>query len=176
MGEDWVIVVLRHHGQFHWYKSERELWVLDYDKWEKDFVDAGYPPTESDEDERFGIPIVNEQTIAQFLSEMEQYEIEKTELENGLKLRFPDAQSWWDVGDLFPIMFVNFDKRHVAAFYPEGTRMERYVPDGWTSEFDDFANTASEEDFPVREKFWVQDGVDLLAVLNKRGEEKAKHD
>lgn len=175
-GEDWVIVVLKRNGQFHWYKSERELWVLDQDKWEKDFVDAGYPPSDSDDDERFGIPVVNDYTMKQFLSKMEQYKVEKAKLENALKVRFPEATSWWDVGKLFPIMLVDCDKRHVSAFYLDGARMERYVPEGWTGEFDDFANNASEEDFPIQERFWVQDGVDLLAILNERGKKLAEHD
>jgi hypothetical protein len=171
-----VVVVVKHDGVFRWFRSDRELWILDYQKWKQDFVDAGYELPASAPEERFGIPVVNEHTIDQFLAEMEQFEIERSKLEKGLKVRFPNANSWWDVGKLFPIMFVDCDKRHVAAFYPDGARMERYVPDGWTGGFDDFGNNSSEEDFPTREKFWVQDGVDLLAILNERGEKLTEHD
>ena len=45
-----------------------------------------------------------------------------------------------DVKELFPIMFVNFDERKVGAFYYDGIRMERYIPDGYKGEFIDFAN------------------------------------
>ncbi|MGY8767179.1 MAG: hypothetical protein ACKVH8_01945, partial [Pirellulales bacterium] len=110
-------------------------------------------------------------TVAHFFTEMKQYKIEKSKLEKGLKVRFPDARSWWDVGKLFPIMFMDRDKQHVAAFYPDGTPMERYVPDNWTSEFCDFASDSSEDDFPFSERFWIQDGVDMLAILNERGKE-----
>lgn len=171
-----VVIVVKHGGIFRWFRSNRDLWILDLPKWRQEFVDAGYELPASDSEERFGIPVVNEHTMNRFLAKMEHFEIEKSKLENGLKARFPDAKSWWDVGKLFPIMFVDCDKRHVAAFYPDGARMERYIPDGWTGEFDDFANNAREEDFPGRERFWVQEGLDLLAVLNERGEKQAEHD
>lgn len=167
---DLVVVVVRHRGVFRWFRSDRELWILNLPKRKQEFVDAGYELPASDPEARFGIPIVDEHTIDQFLAEMTPFEVDKARLESGLEARFADAKSWWDVGKLFPIMFVNCDKRHVAAFYPNGARMEAYVPDGWTGAFDDFANNASEEDFPIRERFWVQDGVDLLAILNQRGE------
>jgi hypothetical protein len=76
--------------------------------------------------------------------------------------RFPTAKSYWDVSDLFPIMFVDFDRKHVCACYSDGTRMERYVPLGWSSEFRDFLTSYPEELFPSSEKFWIQSGVNLL--------------
>jgi hypothetical protein len=165
-----VIVVVKHNGRFRWYKSDRDLWVLDLNKWTKEFLDAGFQVPESDPAERFGIPVVNDETAGRFLAEMEQFEISKDDLSKELVARFPSAQSWWEVGDLFPIMFVDFDRKHVCAFYPQGTRMERYIPDGWTSEFEDFLTKYSEEYFPRREKFWVRDGLDMLKELNERGQ------
>lgn len=68
-------------------------------------------------------------------------------------------------------MFVDFDQREVGAFYSQGAAMERYVPDGWTGRFIDFATEYPEEVFPASSKFWVKGGSDLLALLNKRGAE-----
>ena len=165
-----AIVVVRINGRFRWFKSDRELWVLDLDKWTKDFLDAGFQVPEPDPSERFGIPVVNERTAEHFLTEMQPFEIDKEDLARELVVRFPGAQSWWEVGDLFPIMLVDFDRRHVCAFYQQGTRMERYVPDGWTSEFEDFATKYPEERFPRTEKFWIQNGIDMLKELNERGQ------
>lgn len=165
-----VIVVVKHNGRFRWYKSDRDLWVLDLNKWTKEFLDAGFQVPLSDPAERFGIPVVNGETAGRFLTEMEQFEISKDDVSKELVARFPDAQSWWEVGDLFPIMLVDFDRRHVCAFYPQGTRMERYTPDGWTSEFEDFLTKYSEERFPRREKFWVRGELDMLKELNERGQ------
>jgi hypothetical protein len=86
-----------------------------------------------------------------------------------LAKRYSSAQSWWDVQDLFPIMFVDFDQCKVAAFYADGTPMERYVPDGWEGRFIDFANDYPEDIFPTSSKFWVKGDSDLLALLNQRG-------
>ena len=164
-----VVVVVKRDGVFRWYNSDRELWVLDWHKWRQDFVNAGSSPPEIEPTDRFGIPIVNEDTIDRFLAEMRVFEIPKDHLAKELAALFPDAKSWWDVGYLFPIMFVDCDRRRVAAFYYNGTPMERYVPDGWSGQFVDFATEFSEEEFPTIERFWVQNGFDMLRELNERG-------
>jgi hypothetical protein len=33
-----VIVVVKHNGQFYWYQSDRDLWVLDWKKWADEFM------------------------------------------------------------------------------------------------------------------------------------------
>jgi hypothetical protein len=164
-----VIVVVKHKNSFYWYKSSRELWVLDLEKWTKDFREAGFQVPESDPSFRFGIPVVDVESLPKFMTEMRQFEISKKNLTSQLIVRFPTAKSWWDVSDLFPMMFVDFDRKHVCAFYPEGTPMERYIPDGWTGEFEDFLTQYSEAHFPLSEKYWIIDGLDLLHELNERG-------
>jgi hypothetical protein len=67
------------------------------------------------------------------------------------------------------MVFVDFDNKTLGAFYYEGVKLEKYVPDGWKGEFIDFANEYSEETFPVVEKFWVKGDSDLLKILNERG-------
>jgi hypothetical protein len=164
-----VIVVVHVHGRFRWFKSDRDLWVLDLKKWRKDFLDAGFQAPAPDSSERFGIPILNERTVDRFITAMQQFEIDKDDLGKQLAARFSAAKSWWDVCDLFPIMFVDFDRRHICAFYDSGTRMERYFPDGWTGEFEDFATRYPDDLFPQHERFWVQRGIDMLKELNERG-------
>jgi hypothetical protein len=100
---------------------------------------------------------------------MSPFEISKDELSLELAKRYGSAKSWWDVGDLFPIMFVDFDNAKVAAFYANGTPMERYIPDNWDGEFIDFANEYPESIFPNKEKFWIKGDSDLLKILNERG-------
>ena len=171
-----VLVVVKHRNLFRWFKSDREFWVLDLSKWTKDFVDAGYKVPDSDPAARFGIPVVNENTADRFLSELTPFEVSPDDLGKKLVARFPEAQSWWDVNDLFPIFFVDFDGKHGCGFYHEGIRMERYVPEGWTSEFEDFMTKYPEERFPLQEKFWIRDGVDMLQELNDRGRHVSKND
>jgi hypothetical protein len=164
-----IVVVVRYQGRFRWFRSDRDLWVLDADKWRNEFVRHGYDVPEFNDSFRFGIRVVNQETAERFLDCMSGYEVHKDDLSVELAKRYATARSWWDVKDLFPIMFVNFDDCVVGAFYPDGTPMERYIPDAWTGEFIDFANEYEESVFPVEEKFWVKNGSDLLKLLNERG-------
>jgi len=167
-----VVVVVRYQGKIRWFRSDRDLWVLDVNKWRDEFIGQGYDVPEFKDSYRFGIHVVDQEAVQQFLDCMSKYELHKDELSLELAKRYPTASSWWDVDDIFPIMFVNFDDCKVGTFYPEGARMERYIPDNWTGEFIDFANEYPEEIFPVGEKFWVKDGSDLLELLNERGAKK----
>lgn len=167
--ESSVVVVVKNQGSFHWYRSDRDLWVLDVNKWRNEFISQGYSIPEFNELFRFGIHVVNGESKDKFFSAMSKFIVSRDELSFELAKRYLHAKSWWDVQDLFPIMFVDFDNQKVGAFYPDGARMERYIPDGWSGEFIDFANEYPEETFPTNEKFWVKDGVDLLKLLNERG-------
>lgn len=163
-----IIAVVRNNGKISWYRSERELWVLDLNKWRKDFTSKGYNVPVSRANFRNGISIVNVNTKDDFLQYMSKYKIDKDELSRELAERYQNAESWWDVGDLFPIIFVDFDMKQVGAFYPGGIPLERYVPSYWKSEFIDFANEYPDIIFPEEEKFWIKKGCNLLQLLNER--------
>ena len=164
-----VVVIVRYKGVVRWFRSDRDLWVLDVNKWRNEFIENGFDVPEFNSKFRFGFLLVSENNASDFLLAMSPYEIAEDQLSYEFASRYSSAQSWWDVGDLFPIMFVDFDRRKVAAFYPDGTAMERYIPDGWTGEFVDFLTEYSEDAFPKENKFWIKGGVDLLDMLNKRG-------
>ncbi|RKP43273.1 group-specific protein [Trinickia fusca] len=162
---------MRHKGIIHWLLTNRDNLVLDWKKWRDEFVAAGYevPDLSVGVVQRSGIVVVDQNTIDEFMSVPEVHKLSLQFLRQALLQRFPGAQSWWDVGFLFPIAFVDFDNKRFAGFYHDGPRLERYVPYGWVGEFVDFANTYPEEIFPSADKFWIVDGRDLLHELNKRG-------
>ncbi|MEM7229201.1 MAG: group-specific protein [Planctomycetota bacterium] len=167
---DFVVVVVKHRKSFRWFRSERELWVLDRQKWTQSFIAAGYDVPPDDHSERFGIPIVNSATIDEFLQAMTPFEVEPSVLTAAFEERMESATSWWDAEDLFPVLFVDADRRRVSAFYPPpNLPLEQYVPNGWKGRYEDFATEAKERRFPTRERFWCKDGIDMLAVLNERG-------
>jgi hypothetical protein len=167
-----VVVVVRFEGRIRWFRSDRDLWVLDVEKWRNEFIALGHEVPDFNGSFRFGLRVVNETNAREFLDHMAKFEVRKDDLSIELARRFRTASSWWDVKDLFPVVFVNFDNRSVAAFYSEGTPMERYVPDGWKGEFIDFANECSEDVFPSQERFWIKGGSDLLKLLNERATKK----
>jgi hypothetical protein len=168
--QDIVVVTIKYKGKIRYFQSERDLWVLDANKWRDEAIQAGYQVPPFNEKYRYGIISVNENTVDKFLSEISQFEIDKDDLSYQLAIRFQTAHSWWDVEDLFPVLFVNFDDKKVAGFYPPGyVRLERYIADGWQGELIDFAREYPEEVFPKSEKFWVKGDVDLLAILCDKG-------
>ena len=166
-----ALAVVRHMGAVQYRLSDRENWILDWTRWRDEFVAAGYavPARVGTAGQRGGIEIVDEHQAARFLAAPDVRRVDPARLRSELVTRFPGAQSWWDVDTLFPIAFVDFDRRRFAAFYPEGPRLERYVPAGWTGEFVDFANSYPPDVFPDAAKFWVVDGHDLLQALIERG-------
>ncbi|WP_397458928.1 hypothetical protein AB3464_03120 [Pseudomonas asplenii] len=161
---DDVVAVVRYQGEIRWFRSELDFWVLDWKKWQESFVlaEVSVPPGEASAPERFNILVVNEHSADEFLAAMTVYEIGREYLHLQLLERYEEAASWWDVSDLFPVVFVDFDNKKLGAFYPGGTKFERFAPYGWDSEFVDFCMNYPEEIFPEREKFWVSGGVDML--------------
>jgi hypothetical protein len=166
-----AVAVARHKGVVRWLLLEPDNLILDWRKQRDEFVAAGYlfPDLNVVAAQRAGIVVLDQDTADEFLRAPEVHKLSLDFLRNALMERFQSAQSWWDVGFLFPIAFVDFDNRCFAAFYQNGPRLERYVPDGWVGEFTDFANTYSEEVFPAADKFWIVDGRDFLHELNERG-------
>ncbi len=171
LDSEYVVAVARHNGVIHWLLSDHDNLVLDWKKWRDDFIAAGYQvPSESvAASRRDGLVVVGQDEADRFLADPVTHRLDIKFLRDALLERFSSANSWWDVGFLFPIAFIDFDNKKFAGFYHDGPRLERYVPDGWVGEFEDFANTYPEGLFPEKDKFWIVDGRDLLFELNERG-------
>ena len=167
----YAVAVARHKGVVHWLLIEHENLILDWKKRRDEFVAAGhqFPDLNVVAAQRSGIVVLDQDTAEQFLMSQAAHKLSIQFLRQALLARFPSAQSWWDVGFLFPIAFIDFDNKHFAGFYCTGPRLKRYIPDGWVGEFVDFANTYPEEVFPAADKFWIVDHRDLLHELNERG-------
>ncbi|MEZ6046142.1 MAG: hypothetical protein R3C11_11355 [Planctomycetaceae bacterium] len=120
---------------------------------------------ESDEEDRFGIPIVNDSNVVRFLSEMRRYQKQQSELESEFYELLELTGSWWDVAHLIPIAFIDFDRKHLAACYGDGLGIQYYVPAGWTGEFENFCIEYPPTLLPDSLKFWFKDGVNMLSNL-----------
>ncbi|WP_146171961.1 group-specific protein [Pseudoduganella armeniaca] len=168
---DNVLAVVRYRGEIQYRLSDRENWILDWNRRRQEYATAGHPVLElrAMAQQRAGVAILDQDTVELFLNAPGVHRIDPGFLRKSLLERFDSAQSWWDVEFLFPIAFVDFDNRRFAGFYQDGPRLERYVPDDWKGEFSDFANTFPEELYPSAAKFWIVDGRDLLLELIERG-------
>lgn len=107
--EDMVVVAARLNGAITWLRGPRELWILDYGKWRESYVVAGHDIPELDQSDRGGIHVVDANNASEFLKLVEKWRVSKDMLARELAIRYQQARSWWDVGDLFPIEFIDFD-------------------------------------------------------------------
>ena len=167
LADDNVVVAIKNDNIITWYQADREVWVLDRQKWHRDFVDNGIACPEDSADDRFGILIVNDGTKEKFLESILPFKVDNKKL-NEFKEKIQDSSSWWDSHELFPMAFIDFDSKKVSAYYPYPGKIpvERYIPDGWTGEFVDFMRKFDESILPKKEKYWVIDDIDYLEKLS----------
>ena len=92
-----VVTVVRYKSTIHWFRSDRDFWVLDQEKWRNEFISQGHNVPDFQDSYRFGIRVVNDKNAQQFLDSMAEFEIDKDELSIELAKRFPSITSWWDV-------------------------------------------------------------------------------
>lgn len=151
-----IIVAAIYEGQWGWYISNRDFWLLDLGKLRRDYLNAGCEVPD-DYSYRFNIPIVNQETASLFLEQMKQYRVNKSVLSDMALERVRHALSWEDVIDLCPALLVDFDRKKLSSLFPEPIKFERYVPDDWYGQYEDFYH-----DIPVDEKYWVIDGIDYF--------------
>lgn len=117
-----IIVGVKYKNKFNWYITESDLWYLDYNQ-------AGYAPSEYRE-ERKGICILNETTIADFLERIEKSEkfIEDIRFEFLRELRANREEAYYDYN---PCFLIDFDRLIFYSNYPESISFEEYIPNNW---------------------------------------------
>ena len=133
-GRDIIVgVILK--GEFNWYVSEKELWILDYPKWGAVFRSSGVDVPDGAED-RFGIQVVDGDTVFRFLEMIRSDKIGTSELrELMLDCDRSDPESYIH---LLPSLLVNFDEKILMSFYSEPLEFEQYIPSGWTGKYENF--------------------------------------
>ncbi len=154
-----VVVLVRDDGAWSYYVSEKEYWLLDLVKLQRGFERAGHSVDGSYAD-RFDIPVVDETTRGVFLTSMSPFRVELRDLAELAKVAVVPASEWTDVAHVFPALLVDFDVRRLCSVFPEPTRFELYVPEGWIGELRDFF-----DEVPRELRYWVVDGVDHLIRL-----------
>jgi hypothetical protein len=50
-----VLAVIKRRNVYSWYICEPDIWVLDWEKWDNEFEDIGFPKSDIDLKDRDGI-------------------------------------------------------------------------------------------------------------------------
>ncbi|WP_338782148.1 hypothetical protein [Metabacillus sp. FJAT-52054] len=146
-----IIVGFIFNQHFNWYVTYRELWFLDYQKFNAADKDTGFSYGDFN-NERNNIPVLDKTNALFFLNRIK--ELDSAALTQ-LLIDYKDSE---DLLDFSPALLVNFDCREFYSLFPEPASFEDYVPDGWSSQYFDFTGEILPEF-----KYWIdQSGVYLL--------------
>ncbi len=154
-----IVVGLKWNGCFGWYVSYKEMWFLDQNVLIEAYMEKaherGIPPesTMSEEDERYGIPVLNEDNIDLFLGRIAKYSAAVSELREHLKQDKKDNGSEEVFYDWLPALYIDFDEKVLYSLYTEPASFEDYVPQGWRGYYRDFLKKIEPHD-----RFWCEGG------------------
>lgn len=114
-----IIVGVMFRHTFAWYVTEKEDWYLDYPKYERAWLTAGFPPLSGgDYADRVHIAILNEETAERFLSSRADRRVPASTLSRMMLAR-KEVDKQDDLLDFSPSLFVNFDQKQLFSQYPE---------------------------------------------------------
>ncbi|WP_124728374.1 hypothetical protein [Staphylospora marina] len=159
-----IVVGVIRSGEWQWYVTEKELWVMDYPKWAQAYVDSEFEHMAPDaEVDRFGIPVLDEETVDLFLEYVREQQINGEELT--LWMEEALASGWQDLSGWEPSLLIDFDRQVLISRHPERHFFERYVPDRWIGEYCDFL-----EQVPEEERYWTRVRTDRPSEDGEDGE------
>lgn len=167
--DDELLVIVKNEGRFYWFVAFKEMWVLDRVKWIDDFVKNGVEINLQDiHKERYDIPVVNEKNAQIFIGNLikDSYLYDKDDIAEAFYNRLSEKTTWWDIYDLMPDLFIDFESKRLYSEYVESMHYYKYVPDGWFGELVDFCSDGS---LPQDEMFWIKNETDYRSVVIAKG-------
>ncbi|HEO9917484.1 TPA: hypothetical protein QIQ88_003176 [Enterobacter asburiae] len=167
--DDELLVIVKNEGRFYWFVAFKEMWVLDRVKWIDDFVKNGVEINLQDiHKERYDIPVVNEKNAQIFIGNLikDGYLYDKDDIAETFYNRLSEKTTWWDIYDLMPDLFIDFESKRLYSEYVESMHYYKYVPDGWFGELVDFCSDGS---LPQDEMFWIKNETDYRSVVIAKG-------
>ena len=167
--DDELLVIVKNEGRFYWFVAFKEMWVLDRVKWIDDFVKNGVEINLQDiHKERYDIPVVNEKNAQIFIGNLikDGYLYDKDDIAEAFYNRLSEKTTWWDIYDLMPDLFIDFDSKRLFSEYVESMHYHKYVSDGWLGELVGFCSDGS---LPQDEMFWIKNETDYRSVVIAKG-------
>ncbi|MCK7316944.1 hypothetical protein L8P35_09535 [Enterobacter cloacae] len=167
--DDELLVIVKNEGRFYWFAAFKEMWILDRVKWIVDFVKNGVGINLQDiHKERYDIPVVNEENAQLFIGFLikDGYSYDKDDMAVEFYNKLSGKTTWWDVYDLMPDLFIDFDNKRLCSEYVGSMHYHKYVPDGWQGELVDFCSDGS---LPQDEMFWIKNDTDHRSIVISKG-------
>lgn len=164
-----ILVIIKNDEKFYWFVAFKEMWVLDRVKWVNDFIRNGLGCINmNDHQERYNMPIINKENVDGFIQLLidDGYLYDKRDIANEFYKRLSVKNLWWDIYDLMPDLFIDFDSNRLYSEYVESMHYEQYVPEGWLGELVDFCDNGL---LQKCEMFWVINGVDYRREILSKG-------
>lgn len=139
------IVLAKLDGSYTWFVSERDYWVLDWNSWEKAFVEAGHAAVDPGHAMRWGVAVVDRDNAAEFLRRMAPFAVSVGALRE-YRLEEDDGEDEPEGdGIVHPSLFVDFDGKTLHIGAVDSPAFDEYMPPGWKAEFAPFAELVPEE-------------------------------
>jgi hypothetical protein len=145
-------------NQISWYRSDPEHWVLDRQRWRDAFVRKGVSVGTGDHDERCNFDVLGDTAAMKFLARMEPFRVSREKLAEELAEVLPAVETWLDIADFLPKLFVDFDAKTLYSIEVESWGFENYVPSGWQGLSEGFFDRID-----LSERYWIVGGRDQVA-------------
>ncbi|HFW3222709.1 TPA: hypothetical protein ACIBFM_004488, partial [Salmonella enterica subsp. enterica serovar Wangata] len=117
---------------------------------------------------RYNISVIDKNNSNEFINHLKNdgYLLNRNDIANEFYERLTSKIIWWDIYDLFPDLFIDFDSSKLYSEYVENMHYEKYIPDGWSAELTDFCEKPI---LPLNEMFWIKNGIDYRKEIISRG-------
>lgn len=150
-GENIIVAVL-FKSCWKWYVTEKDYWFLDLTKLDNAFLNKGYKSTNQiDYSDRFNIAVLDENSAEDFLNEISEFEVSKSELRNIILISEETITGVnYNYLEFMPALLVDFDNKILLSCFPEPASFESYVPEGWSGMYKEFLDKVPDE-----ETYWM---------------------
>lgn len=160
-----IIIGTMINSDFNWYVTDKDLWFMDYEKlhevYKKKFESLKIPynmDNHENQNERKGLPILNEISIHDFKPRIDKYKATVDELRELLKIYLLINSNEDAYYRFIPALYLDFDKKELYSLYTEYESFETYVAKGWSGKYEDFLRKVE-----LKEKYWYdENGIPIL--------------
>jgi len=126
---------------------------MDSEKVLQSYRDIGYEVPQ-DDDFRFGIKILDQNSVKTFLDGVRQYQISTSELQRLLE----NEREFNDRLAYNASLLIDFDSKKLYSYYPEPASFELFVPESWQGYYMNF-----DRHIPDDQRYWIgQNGENLI--------------